>query len=119
MLILDDATASIDPETEEMIRKGMHLVMHGRTTFVIAHRISTVKKADLVLVDREWPHHPVRHACRTDGNRRPLSRDRRGSVVSATNMPQSSLDRHPSHMRRMLDKHEATAGTRGGNGGSA
>ncbi len=53
ILILDDATAAIDPETEDLIRKGMRLVMHGRTTFVIAHRISTVKQADLVLVVEE------------------------------------------------------------------
>jgi ATP-binding cassette subfamily B protein len=50
VLILDDATAAIDAETETLIRKAMRFVMHGRTTFVIAHRISTVKQADLVLV---------------------------------------------------------------------
>jgi ATP-binding cassette subfamily B protein len=50
VLILDDATAAIDPETEDLIRKGMRLVMKGRTTFVIAHRISTVKQADIVIV---------------------------------------------------------------------
>jgi ATP-binding cassette subfamily B protein len=50
ILVLDDATAAIDPETEDMIRRGMKLVLQGRTTFVIAHRISTVKQADLVLV---------------------------------------------------------------------
>jgi ATP-binding cassette subfamily B multidrug efflux pump len=50
ILVLDDATASVDPETEELIRKGMRFVMKGRTSFVIAHRISTVKQADLVLV---------------------------------------------------------------------
>jgi ABC-type multidrug transport system fused ATPase/permease subunit len=50
VLILDDATAAVDPETEELIRRGMRLVLRGRTTFVIAHRISTVKQADLVLV---------------------------------------------------------------------
>jgi ATP-binding cassette subfamily B protein len=50
VLILDDATASIDPETEDLIRRAMNFVMRGRTTFVIAHRISTVKRADLVLV---------------------------------------------------------------------
>ena len=50
VLILDDATAAIDPETETLIRRGMKFVMLGRTTFIIAHRISTVKQADLVMV---------------------------------------------------------------------
>jgi ABC-type multidrug transport system fused ATPase/permease subunit len=50
VLILDDATAAIDPETEDLIRRGMRHVMRDRTTFVIAHRISTVKQADMVLV---------------------------------------------------------------------
>ena len=50
ILILDDATAAVDPETEDMIRRAMKFVMYGRTTFVIAHRISTVKRADVVLV---------------------------------------------------------------------
>ena len=50
VLILDDATASVDANTEEMIRKAMESVMRGRTTFVIAHRLSTVFKADEILV---------------------------------------------------------------------
>jgi len=50
VLILDDATAAVDPETEDLIRRGMRLTLFGRTTFVIAHRISTVKSADLVIV---------------------------------------------------------------------
>jgi len=50
VLILDDATAAVDPETEDLIRRGMKFVMRGRTTFIIAHRISTVKQADLVIV---------------------------------------------------------------------
>lgn len=50
ILILDDATAAIDSETEDLIRRGMDLVLAERTTFVIAHRVSTVKRADLVLV---------------------------------------------------------------------
>lgn len=50
VLVLDDATAAIDPETEDLIRRGMRLTLHGRTTFIIAHRISTVKQADLVMV---------------------------------------------------------------------
>src|SRR5207248_533568 len=47
ILILDDATAAVDAETEDLIRRGMKFVMRGRTTFVIAHRISTVKQADV------------------------------------------------------------------------
>lgn len=50
ILVLDDATASVDPETEDLIRRGMRFVMEGRTTFVIAHRVSTVKQAEVVLV---------------------------------------------------------------------
>jgi ATP-binding cassette subfamily B protein len=50
VLVLDDATAAIDPETENQIRSSMRSVMQGRTTFIIAHRISTVRRADLVLV---------------------------------------------------------------------
>jgi ATP-binding cassette subfamily B protein len=50
VLVLDDATAAIDPETEDLIRRGMRFVLQGRTTFIIAHRISTVKQADVVIV---------------------------------------------------------------------
>ena len=50
ILILDDSTSSVDAGTEERIRKAMESVMRGRTTFVIAHRLSTVHKADQILV---------------------------------------------------------------------
>ena len=50
ILILDDATASVDPTTERAIQDGLAEVMADRTTFIIAHRITTVKRADLVLV---------------------------------------------------------------------
>lgn len=50
ILILDDATSSVDTETERLIQMALERVMHGRTTFVIAHRLSTVRRADLILV---------------------------------------------------------------------
>jgi ATP-binding cassette subfamily B protein len=50
VLILDDSTSSVDANTEELIRKAMEAVMQGRTTFIIAHRLSTVHRADLILV---------------------------------------------------------------------
>jgi len=50
ILILDDSTSSVDTETEQMIQQALDDLMSGRTTFVIAHRLSTVRRADLILV---------------------------------------------------------------------
>jgi ATP-binding cassette subfamily B protein len=50
LLILDDATSSVDTETEALIQKALVQLMQGRTSFVIAHRLSTVRRADLILV---------------------------------------------------------------------
>jgi ABC-type multidrug transport system fused ATPase/permease subunit len=50
ILVLDDATAAVDPETEHDIHRAIRLMMRDRTVFIIAHRISTVKSADLVVV---------------------------------------------------------------------
>ena len=50
VLILDDSTSSVDVETERQIHKAMTQVMKGRTTFVIAHRLSTVREADFIIV---------------------------------------------------------------------
>ena len=50
VMILDEATSSIDTRTETLITKGMDSLMHGRTVFVIAHRLSTVKNSDVIMV---------------------------------------------------------------------
>ena len=53
LLILDEATSSVDTRTEELIQKAMDKLMEGRTSFVIAHRLSTIKNADLILVMKD------------------------------------------------------------------
>lgn len=53
MLILDEATSSVDTRTEERIQRAMDRLMEGRTSFVIAHRLSTIRSADLILVMRD------------------------------------------------------------------
>jgi ATP-binding cassette, subfamily B, multidrug efflux pump len=103
ILILDDATAAVDPETEDMIRRAMKFVMYGRTTFVIAHRISTVKEADLVLVieggriTQKGTHEEL---MREGGHYREIA-----SVQLYGDEAQEILDREtlPSHMDRVRD----------------
>ena len=50
VLILDEATSSIDTRTEQLVQAGMDSLMEGRTTFVIAHRLSTIKNSDVIMV---------------------------------------------------------------------
>ena len=67
ILILDEATSSIDTETEEKIKKAIDVSMKGRTTFMIAHRLSTVVNADIILVMKDGKviesgnHHELLH----------------------------------------------------------
>ncbi len=49
-MILDEATSSIDTRTEAIVQRGMDKLMEGRTVFVIAHRLSTVKNSDVIMV---------------------------------------------------------------------
>ena len=53
ILILDEATSSVDTRTEELIQTAMDKLTEGRTSFVIAHRLSTIRDADMILVMRD------------------------------------------------------------------
>ena len=56
LLILDEATSSVDTRTEELVQKAMDKLTEGKTSFIIAHRLSTIKNADLILVMNEGNH---------------------------------------------------------------
>ena len=53
MLILDEATSSIDTRTEIKIQRAFVKMMNGRTSFIVAHRLSTIKEADMILVMKD------------------------------------------------------------------
>jgi ATP-binding cassette subfamily B protein len=53
MLILDEATSSIDTRTEMRIQKAFLTMMEGRTSFIVAHRLSTIREADVILVMKD------------------------------------------------------------------
>jgi ATP-binding cassette subfamily B protein len=53
LLILDEATSSVDTRTERIVQEAMDKLTHGRTSFVIAHRLSTIRNADMILVMKD------------------------------------------------------------------
>ena len=69
VIILDEATSSIDTRTEKLIEQGMDKLMEGRTVFVIAHRLSTIKDADKIVVVKDGKieaagkHEELRKTC--------------------------------------------------------
>ena len=71
ILILDEFTSSVDAATERLIRAALVELMRGRTTFVIAHRLSTVRAADQILVLEARPAGRRRHARRAAARRAP------------------------------------------------
>jgi ATP-binding cassette subfamily B protein len=83
ILILDEATANLDSHTEQLIQRALRVVSEGRTTLVIAHRLSTVQHADRIIVMRsgkiveEGPHEEL---IRLGGYYAQLYRHSRGSV---------------------------------------
>jgi ATP-binding cassette subfamily B protein len=109
ILVLDDATAAVDPETEDLIRRGMRAVMYTRTTFVIAHRISTVKQADLVLViehGRITQKGTHQQLMEQDGHYREIA-----AAQLYGDSTLRSMEEHPSHMKRVQDDHKLVAAT--------
>ncbi len=108
ILVLDDATAAVDPETEDLIRRAMKFVMRGRTTFVIAHRISTVKQADLVLVlekGRITQAGTHEELMEIDGHYREIAEVQ---LYSEDEVPIAQAD-SPSHMKRVQDSRRLSA----------
>jgi ATP-binding cassette subfamily B protein len=73
IFVLDEATSSIDTQTEELIQNGIDYLLKGRTSFIIAHRLSTIKKADLILVvkDGKIIEQGYMHYCRCWRKNRP------------------------------------------------
>ena len=72
ILILDEATSALDVETEARIKRALDRLRAGRTTFIIAHRLSTVANADRILVLDGGPHRRARHLPRAGGEEGPV-----------------------------------------------
>jgi ABC-type multidrug transport system fused ATPase/permease subunit len=108
ILVLDDATAAVDPETEDLIRRGMKFAMYGRTTFVIAHRLSTAKRADRVIVlegGRVTQIGTHNELMAQDGHYREIA------AVQLQPDDGRQAEDNPSHMRRVSDNRAVNAAT--------
>lgn len=108
ILVLDDATAAVDPETEDLIRRGMNHVMRDRTTFLIAHRISTVKRADAVVV---LEHGRITQMGTHDELMQQQGHYRDIAAVQLYGDDRPRGEEDPSHMRRSQNDQEAVAAT--------
>ncbi len=107
ILILDDATAAVDPETEELIHSGIRSARNGRTVFIIAHRLNTVRRADLVLVlehGRVTQTGTHGELMRIDGHYRDIAR-----VQLLTEEYFDKNGEPPGHAKRALDSREVEA----------
>ena len=74
ILILDEATSSVDIPTEARIEEALETLLEGRTAFVVAHRLSTIRRADVIVVLGAWPGDRGRHPPPADRAPRPLLR---------------------------------------------
>ena len=72
MLILDEATSSIDTRTEIKIQQAFANMMKGRTSFIVAHRLSTIREADIILVMDRWKSYRTGNTRRVVGGKRIL-----------------------------------------------
>ena len=95
VMILDEATSSIDTRTEAIVQRGMDGLMKGRTVFVIAHRLSTVQNSDVIMVLEHGRHHRARQPRRAD-------RAKRANTISSTPAPLSWNRRSLLHRVQIL-----------------
>ena len=72
LFIMDEATSSVDTLTEALIQRGMEALMKGRTSFVVAHRLSTIRRADRIIVIEGWQNYRARYTRRIAAHARTL-----------------------------------------------